>query len=83
MAKKIIYILLILCFFVFLATSCLHRDIVEPNEEVAQIQMSEKEHKSHPTGEFKLVEINGREYLQARGEIGKYGGILTNSHNGS
>ncbi len=32
-----------------------------------------------PLGEFKTVEINGREYRQARGKIGTYGGEFCNS----
>ncbi len=30
-------------------------------------------------GDFKTIEINGKEYRQARGEVGKYGGTLSDS----
>jgi len=79
MAKKIIYTLLIIFAFVFCMTSCLHRDVVEVDDVQSATQAFIEEHSSHTVGEFEIVELNGREYLQARGVVGKYGGILTNS----
>jgi len=78
MTKKIIYSILIICFFVFLATSCLHRDI--PDEENTSSQdISNEIGISHSKKDFKIVEINGEEYIQNQNQVGKYGGTLTNS----
>lgn len=78
MIKKIIYAILILSFFVFLVTSCVHRDILETEEQVA-VQEIQNIVDTIKKDEFKLIEINGTEYWQARGLVGKYGGILSNS----
>ena len=78
MNKKIIYTILLLFLFVFLGTSCLHRDVIEEDENIVESKTEEAifENAKPP---FELREINGREYLISRGEIGKYGGTLSNS----
>ena len=78
MFKKVLYIFLIICFFVFCLTSCLHRDIPENEDKTSDIS-SETSIFSKAKPPFEIKEINGTEYIIARGEIGKYGGILTNS----
>ena len=78
MNKKIIYIVLILGFFVLFGSSCLHRDIIE-EDETAAIEKTEEAIFEKIKPPFEIREINGREYLLARGEVGKYGGTLSNS----
>ena len=79
MTKKVIYTILIIFGFIFLMTSCLHRDIIE-NENPQDISKNnEQEQLIEHSGPYNLVEINGREYFQSKGNTGKYGGILRNS----
>ena len=78
MIKKTVYTFLILGFLIFGATSCLHRDLpeTETNKNISnnteQTELIKKE-------SYQLVELDGREYWQSRGDIGKYGGTLSNS----
>ena len=79
MVKKIIYILLISSFLLFWATSCLHRDVIEEDVQTANNLQQEKEEKFYIPKDYAIVELNGKEYWQSRGNVGKYGGLLTNS----
>ncbi len=78
MIKKTVYTFLILGFVIFLATSCLHRDLPEA-ETNDNLGNNTEQTESIQKEDYKLVELNGREYWQSRGEIGKYGGTLSNS----
>ncbi|MCR4880583.1 MAG: ABC transporter substrate-binding protein [bacterium] len=78
MNKKIIYTILILGFFVFWGSSCLHRDVIEEEEKIAENKTEEAIfEKIKPP--FEIREINGREYLISRGDVGRYGGAFSNS----
>jgi len=78
MIKRVIYSILIICFFVFLATSCLHKDTIEEEITTTANTTSEISEKKQAK-EFKIVELNGTEYIQKQNTVGKYGGILANS----
>jgi len=76
--SKIINIFLILGIMGFALKSFLNADISEIKRSKTKIEKSVKFVAKNP-GAFKTVEINGVEYRQARGEVGKYGGTLYSS----
>lgn len=75
---KIINIILILGILALILKSCLNVDIPEKAEIKHNHEKSAVLTAKYP-GPFKTVEINGIEYRQARGNIGKYGGTLSSS----
>ncbi|MFA6990331.1 MAG: ABC transporter substrate-binding protein [Candidatus Gastranaerophilaceae bacterium] len=78
MIKKLFFIFLLIILLIFFLSLFLHRDI--PQKEVQTTQSSSQKQKlSQNLGEYKTVLINGREYKQARGEIGKHGGTFYSS----
>jgi peptide/nickel transport system substrate-binding protein len=71
------YVVLVGIVVLFLATF-LHVDT--PDAKSAQEDsVSSQQTKITPLPDFKTVEINGREYRQARGNVGKYGGVFNDS----
>ena len=76
--SKIINILLILGIVGIGLKSCLNADTPEIVKNNTKTQNALKFVAKSP-GDFKTVEINGVEYRQARGEVGKYGGTLYSS----
>jgi peptide/nickel transport system substrate-binding protein len=74
LAKILITTVLITLFL----SACLHRDIPEKEIKTHENATTQKQFLK-PVGEYKTVLIEGREYRQARGEVGKYGGTLKSS----
>jgi peptide/nickel transport system substrate-binding protein len=75
---KFIKILLILSILLFLLKSCLHADVPQKVDDRSSIAKALTTMIKTPSA-FKTVEINGIEYRQSRGEIGKLGGTLSSS----
>ncbi len=78
---KIINIILILGVMAMVLTSCLHADLPEKTKTKNETKSLFSLTMQYP-GDFKTVEVNGVEYRQARGEVGKYGGVLYSSNIG-
>lgn len=76
--KNILGFFLLIGILALILTNILHIDKPETRETSNKNVFKENTDKK-PPGEYKTVEINGREYLQARGVIGRYGGELRNS----
>lgn len=78
MYKKIAFIIALLIFTGFILKSCINIDSPELAETTIK-ETSLNVVKPNYPGEYKTVELNGVEYKQSRGEIGKYGGTLYSS----
>ncbi len=76
--KNIIGFIIFAGILVFISMNIFHIDKPVSYEEAKTGEVSGKIEKD-PPGDFKTVEINGREYRQARGEVGSYGGEFRNS----
>ena len=76
--KKFLFIIFFAGISVFILSNILHIDKPVSYEKQANKNFVRKVEKK-PPGNFKTVEIDGREYRQARGEVGKYGGEFHNS----
>ncbi|MEI8389439.1 MAG: ABC transporter substrate-binding protein [bacterium] len=76
--KKLLNILLIIGIMGFGLKSCINADIPEIIKNKIKTESSLKI-ADKQLAPFKTVVINGVEYRQARGEIGKYGGTLYSS----
>ena len=68
---SIVFLLFLFCITVF------HKDSIEEENIIQQISQEETEHQK--TTPPQIVEIDGIEFLQSRGDIGKFGGTLTDS----
>lgn len=75
---KIINILLITAVVGVFLKLFLHADVPEIKKTKIITESSVKFAVKNP-GPYKTVEINGTEYRQARGEVGKFGGVLYSS----
>jgi len=77
--KKLLGYLVFAGIIIFILSNILHVDKpLEQNTQEKEIFAMNKADRE-PPGEFETVEINGREYRQARGLPGEYGGELHNS----
>ncbi|HSA07251.1 MAG TPA: ABC transporter substrate-binding protein [Candidatus Gastranaerophilales bacterium] len=76
--KKYIKYLIWTGIIFLILSNILHVDKPEMPETIKTQALSQNAEVKYP-GDFKTIEINGREYIQARGEVGKYGGTLNNS----
>lgn len=76
---KIINILLVVAVTGFLLKSCLHADIPEVKQQITTTPKASAKIEIKNLEEFKTVEINGVEYRQSRGKVGKFGGVLASS----
>lgn len=72
-------IAIVLIILLVVLKSCLHADIPEQDKSNNGQVNSLAVIKAKYPGAFKTVEINGVEYIQARGEIGKFGGEIISS----
>jgi len=75
---KILNLFIILAVIALILTSCLHADIPEKAENIKKNKTALTVINAHH-GDYKTVSINGIDYRQARGEVGKYGGALYSS----
>lgn len=73
--KKIIYFILIFTGILLILKSCINADIPVKYTPVNSKTASDSLNLKYP-GQYKTVTINGTEYRQSRGKIGKYGGTL-------
>lgn len=78
MYKKIAFIIALLVITVFTLKSCINIDSPELTETTVKESSLNLVKPNYP-GAYKTVEINGAEYKQSRGEVGKYGGTLYSS----
>lgn len=77
--KKILkYIAILLTLVILFFSSCLHRDVLIDKAEEEKSDGFKIETVKYP-GKYKTVMINGREFRQARGEVGKFGGAFHTS----
>ena len=77
--KKVIYILSIIIFVLFVGKSCINRDIPESNgvKTISGGNSTLKKIEFPPTP--KTITINGVDYLQSQAFVGKFGGALVSS----
>ena len=77
MLKKILLICSII-FLVFLfCITVFHKDTIEEEKTVNNTSQDTIQNKS--TTPYKIVEIDGAEFLESRGEVGKFGGSISDS----
>jgi len=75
--KKIIYLLLIIIFVLFVLKSFINVDV--PETETAKITTKEDIKYVNFPQQSKTVTINGIDYLQSQAPVGKFGGALVSS----
>ncbi len=81
MVKRLIFTVLVVLFIGFALKSCINIDT--PLEQVKSEAVNAFTVKTPPyPGSYKTVEKDGVEYIQSRGEVGKYGGSFHTSEIG-
>ena len=78
MIKRVLYIILLAGLCIFILKSCLHKDY--GHDELVNNEYSEEDLLELPSKkEFKIINYNGKDYLQLQNDIGKFGGTFRDS----